>query len=273
MPFLLMVFLVFICLVDPPPSWGFDSPVLSARLTWLGMALTAAYAFWVARQVRVSLRRDPSLRDAVLRGYERGRFFHHISLFVFFLLGFGVFGWGKTAEDFWKWGTTPLPATELVVLAPYLVAQLLAWVFFYDADRASQQAAQRLLDLDPFASTWVEAERTAPPSALSRASFVVFQARQKLGLVSIPIFLLIVQKELLRRLPKDWQQWQPAVNGIGIAALLAVFLTMPWIIRGSATSSSPTASSRTSPTTRSRRSSGTRSATSATGTCSTTSAF
>jgi Zn-dependent protease with chaperone function len=230
MPFLLMVFLVFICLLDYPHPLGLNSPALSAALTWLGMAVTAAYAFRVARQVRVPLRRDPSLRDRVLRRYERGRLYHHVSLYVFYLLGLAVFGWGWAAEYFWQWGATPLPGTELLVLAPFLVAQFLGWAFFYDADRASHQAAQRLLDLDPFARTWVEAERPAPPP-LDRISFVVFQARQKLGLVSIPIFLLIAQKELLRRLPEDWQRWQPAVNGAGIAALLAVFLTMPWIIR------------------------------------------
>jgi Zn-dependent protease with chaperone function len=233
MPFLLMIFLVFVCLLDPyPPPRGFDSPALSAVLTWLGMAGTAAYAFWVARQVRVPLRRDPSRREPVLRRYERGRFVHQMSLYLFYLLGLAVLGWGWAAEHFWRWGPTPLPGTELLVLAPFLVAQLLAWALFYDADRASHRAAQRLLDLDPLAPTWTEGERPAlPPAFGSRASFVVFLARQRLGLVSIPLFLLIVQKELLRRLPEDWQQWQPAVNGIGIAALVAVFLTMPWIIR------------------------------------------
>ena len=81
---------------------------------------------------------------------------------------------------FWRWQGQLLPGAELVLLAPFLAGLTLSWSFFYDADRASYQAAQRLLDLDPFARAWVEAERPALPP-LGRIAFVVFQADRSVG--------------------------------------------------------------------------------------------
>jgi Zn-dependent protease with chaperone function len=60
---------------------------------------------------------------------------------------------------------------------------------------------------------------------------VLFQLRQKLALVFLPILLLLVQKELQRLFPETWQDWQKAANGIGILAVLSVFAAMPWIVR------------------------------------------
>src|SRR5579859_1690134 len=160
MPFLLMVFLVLICMPDadtwprPPfadylPPW-MASPQACVALTWLAVALTGLNAFLVARRMRRLLELDPAQRERLLYRYERGRFHHQIGLFVMYILVLLVFGWGWSVSHLWS----PLPGAELLILAPFVVAQMLAWSVYYDAERASHQAAHRLLAADAQAGTW-----------------------------------------------------------------------------------------------------------------------
>ena len=173
--------------------------------------------------------------NAQLRRYDRGRFHHQIGLFAVYLLVLGVFGWGWAIGQLWRWNAdTALPAAELLVLAPFVVAQLLAWSVYYDAERASHQAVQRLLTAESPAGAWLELERpgrASPPAFGSRGAYVLFQLRQRLALVFLPVLLLLIQKELLRLVPDPGPEWQGVVNGVGIAAVLLVFAAMPWIVR------------------------------------------
>src|SRR5207248_3260243 len=71
-----------------------------------------------------------------------------------------------------------------------------------------------------------------PAAALpnpGRWAYVLFQLRQKMALIFIPVALLIAQKELLRVLPAEVQEWQFAANALGLVGLLGLFLGMPWI--------------------------------------------
>jgi Zn-dependent protease with chaperone function len=238
MPFLLMVFLVLVCVPNveawPVPRWT-QSPWLCVAATGLAVALTGLHAFGVARRVRRALEGDPAGRERALHRYDRGRFYHQIGLFAVYILVLLVLGWGWALGQLWRWDAeTPLPAAELLVLAPFIVAQLLAWSVYYDAERATHQATHRLLSAESPAGAWLELERparTAPPAFGSRASYVLFQLRQKLALVFLPVLLLLVQKELLRLAPDPGPEWQSVVNGVGIAAVLLVFAAMPWIVR------------------------------------------
>ena len=240
MPFLLMVFLVLICMPDaeawqPPPfadslpPW-LTSPRACVALTWLAVALTGLHAFLVARRMRRLLACDPAQRERLLHRYERGRFHHQIGLFTMYILGLLVFGWGWSVAQLWS----PLPGAELLILAPFVVAQMLAWSVFYDAERASHQAAHRLLAADAHAGTWLELERprrAAPPAFGSRLAYVFFQLRQKLALVFLPVLLLVAQKELMRLFPEQALEWQSVINVAGIASVMLLFTAMPWIVR------------------------------------------
>ncbi len=239
MPFLLMVFLVLVCVPNadawPDPPWPWPmSPWWCVAATWLAVALTGLHAFCVSRRVHRPPALEPSLRERLLHRYERGRFHHQIGLFVFYVLALLVFGWGWAVSELWRWGTQPLPLAELLVLAPFVVGQLLGWAVFYDAERASHQAAHRLLGAEAHAGTWLELERPgrgSPPVFGSRAAYVLFQLRQKLALVFLPVLMLLIQKELLRFFPDTNQDWQGVLNVAGIAVVLAVFVAMPWIVR------------------------------------------
>ncbi len=237
MSFLLMVFLVLVCLPEPQawwkPSW-IDSPWDGVAATWLLMLLTAVHAFLVARRVSGPLEGEPALRERLLTRYERGRLYHQIALFTFYVLALLGLGWGWSVAQLWRGNTSVLPGAELLILSPFVIAQLLAWTAFYDAERAAHRAAHRLLAAETHAGPWLELERTraaAPPSFGSRASYVFFQLRQKLALVFLPVLLLLTLKELQRLFPDSWQDWQKTVNILGIAVVMIVLAAMPWIVR------------------------------------------
>ena len=137
----------------------------------------------------------------------------------------------------------------MLVLAPFFVSLLLSWVFAYDADRALDLAAHRLLDGDPLAQTLLESTPAAAAPAArdpgkdfgGRRSYVAFQARQKLALVFLPVVLLIAQQEaglqigqLAERLhlsddaQAQWAEWLSVAGAVGVAGVL---LSLPWMVR------------------------------------------
>ncbi|HZY89568.1 MAG TPA: M48 family metallopeptidase [Gemmataceae bacterium] len=234
MSFLLMVFFVLVCLFEGfyPAPLVLPSLGGSALLTWLTVAVVAWNAWRISWRVRRRLGRDPHDRERVLHRHERARFYHQIALLAAYVLCLTVFGWGWAVNHFWGTDEQGGPVgAELLILAPFLVAQLATWTFFYGAERASQEAARRLLREDGAdVAAWLEAERESSATG-GRASYVLFQFRQKLGLVFIPVLLLVFQKELYRGLPHSWREWPVVANAGGILALALVFVTMPWIVR------------------------------------------
>jgi Zn-dependent protease with chaperone function len=237
MPFLLMVFLVLVCLPEPEawpkPLWT-DTPLACITATWLTVLLTGLHAFWVARRVSSRLDKEPSNRGRLLARYESGRMHQQIGLIISYILALVGLGWGWCVSQLWRGETGLLPGTELLILSPFVLAQLLSWTAYYDAERATHHSALRLLSAEAHTGAWLELEQTragTPTSFGSRAAYVFFQLRQKLALVFLPVFLLLMQKELQRLFPEAWQSWQKAVNFIGIALVLIVFATMPWIVR------------------------------------------
>lgn len=237
MPFLLMVFLVLVCLPEPEawlePRWT-DSPWACVLATWIAILLTSLHAFFIARRVSGPLENEPALRERLLTRYERGRFHHQIAVFLVYALALLGLGWGWAVGQLWRGEAAPLPGAELLILSPFLSAQLLAWAAYYDAERAAHRAANRLLAAEAHTGAWLELDRVrtaALPAFGSRGSYVLFQLRQKLALVFLPVLLLLVQKEVQRLFPKAWQDWQKAANFLGIALVLIVFAAMPWIVR------------------------------------------
>ena len=241
MPFLLMVFLTVVCL----PAWTtgtgwVQSPAWSAALTWLAVALTAAESAWSARRVRRAVERDPARRERISAQYDRMRFWRQFLLIGVYALVVYGFNWGWAINKFWHWGgpeAPPLPGAKVLLLAPFFVGLFLPWVFAYDADRALFVAAYRRLDADALASAF--ADGGAAAAALDPAkefggrwSYVAFQGRQKLALVFLPVVLLIVQQEISLQIPDAVQKdWAWLLTALGVAGVLAVLLTLPWMVR------------------------------------------
>lgn len=236
MSFLLMIFLTLVCLYEKYPApLGHESPLLSLAFAVGGVLLVAGHAFWVSRRVSWPLARDPSRRESLLERYERERFFHQLLQIGVFVVTLSALGWGWMLYTYWQPAANRhrpgLAGLEVLLLLPYLLGQLFTWVFFYDADRAAHRAAHHALEGDSFASTWLESRQEAALAFDGRWSYVLFQARQKLALVFIPVLLLIAHKELIRLLPESWQSGSVMLSVIGSLALAGVFVSMPLIIR------------------------------------------
>ncbi len=240
MPFLLMVFLTVACLPkwDPqaPPGW-IDSVFWSAVLTWSAVAFTAVESYWSARRIRRAVERDPGRRDRLAAAYERRRFERQLLLLGLFALSIYGFSWGWAVAQYWSWrgdGAAPMVGVKVLTLAPFFVSLLLSWVFAYDADRSLFLAAFHSTDASPSA-------REAAKEFGRRWSYVVFQARQKLALVFLPVLLLDVQQEIGLQYEqmlqtyhidqKTQDEWAWLLSVAGVTSVFAVMICLPWMVR------------------------------------------
>jgi Zn-dependent protease with chaperone function len=228
MPFLLMIFLTLVCLPEPQTWWpplGVPSVLWSVCWTVLSVLLVGWYARYVNLQLVRSLLLEPGQRHAILRRYELRRValqaFHLISYVVVLI----IFGWGWAVGQFSLSPDSELPAAELLVLAPFLIGQFLCWNWDYDAERA----------LHPLTATGVAGNHAADTGGTvrrGRLSWVLFQARQKLALVFLPVLLLILLKEGMRLVPQaTLREFGGTVNFFACLALMVIFITLPWMVR------------------------------------------
>jgi STE24 endopeptidase len=222
MPYLLML-LVVACLQvgwQEPPRWV--SPTLCIVLTWAGVACVVGFAAILSTQTRQKLIHDPGQREATLRRFATGRFYHLVALFAIFGVALYLLGWGWLIQDAFAWGTQTgdddpqamIPGTELFVLAPFLVGLIFSWACFYDVERELHDLHSA--DSSPFIARW---------------AYIGFLARQNLGLVCGPLLLLIVFKDLPQLIPASLNDSRAAAVIVALLFGVAVFLGMPWIFR------------------------------------------
>ena len=250
MPFLLLVFLALVCLPEPDqdwpkPPWG-SAPGIAVLLTVLTVIIASLSAQLLSYRVRLVLSPSARFRDLVLERYERDRSRHQYLVFGLYLLVLLVFGWGNAVGRFWRIGDRLLPFAELVILAPFFISLLLSWSSFFDAERSLwsarhmddgiENALARHEDGGATAATFTDMPPQTirlPDSLASRWGYLLFQARQKLALVSVPLGLLLIRKELGRQLPTGaGTRWEDVVIQIlDFAAVLGAFALMPVIIR------------------------------------------
>jgi Zn-dependent protease with chaperone function len=223
MPFLLLLFLMFICLPDGDypeplaPMGSAQSPMelrsRSVALTGLAMAVVALGAAAAAQWTRRQLHRHPAQRDAILRRYAGWRMYHLLGLCLVY--GLAVFGLG------WGWAVKQqvglAPGAELLVLAPFLLTLIVSWACFYDAERAIHETGPAV---DPGHPFW------------GRGAYVVFHVRHNLGLLFVPIFLLIVERAFERQFPSlQEEKWHWPMTAVGVLVMACLFISLPWILR------------------------------------------
>src|SRR5207249_3235350 len=146
-------------------------------------------------------------RERILRRYERTRWTYQFALFGMYIGVMCLGGWGWAVGCFWSNGNNVFPGAELLILSPFLVALILSWFCFYDADRAAT-APPPSRSPEPLLTALLEQEQPAPGLAAEvrpvfgdRWSYVLFKIRNNLVLVFIPLLLLLGQKELFRLFP------------------------------------------------------------------------
>jgi Zn-dependent protease with chaperone function len=232
MPFLLLLLLTLVLLPDKwsRPLWLLGENVsdqaaqprdliVSAALTWLGVALVVAFARYTAARVTHGLALYPGHRERLLRDYGRLRTYHVFILLGAYAVTIYALGWGWTVRSLCQHGGEMLPGAEVFILAPFLAALVLSWVVFYDAERALHDAAEPE-PAEPAERFW------------SRGAYVGFHVRQNLALVCAPLLLLLLMKGLHRIFPESEEGpagWAISLGGALLS--LSVIVGMPWLLR------------------------------------------
>jgi Zn-dependent protease with chaperone function len=231
MPFLLMLLLTLACLPDtwPAPGDWIGSPWLSVALTGGALLVEVALAWLLARRTLRLLAQNNPEREALAQGYSRKRAWHLLGLLGIYGVALYVLGWGWAVQSLWRSAAgVMLPAVDVVLLAPFLLALVLSWNFFYDVDRAFHDAVQHD-PLHQFLESDVKKEEVA---FWTRGGYLGFLLRQNIALVFIPVLLLMVEKETRRWLPGSSDGWLASFKALlGVFLAAAVFIGMPWILR------------------------------------------
>jgi len=218
MPLLLLLFLTLALL---PEEWSrpwepLASPVRSAAVTWLGVALIAAFARAIAAGVARQVTAYPEHRERVLRRYGQLRTYHILLLLGVYAASLYVLGWGWTVQEVCSHGGQMLPGAELVLVAPFLAGLVLSWISFYDAERALHTAG----------------EGETPEPFWPRGAYIAFHLRQNLAFVFAPLLLLVSMKGLHRLYPTDeGTAAARAIMILGVVLTGAVIIGMPWLLR------------------------------------------
>jgi Zn-dependent protease with chaperone function len=213
MPFLLLLLLIVVYLPGKwpaPPEWvGARGSVLA---TWGATALLCGWAFFLAWRFQQQLARGALPRSAVVRGYSRWRKNHFMVLLTVYLAALYGLGWADTVRVWGTAGGQVVPGIEMLILAPFLTALILSWACFYSVER------------DLHTRRELEVDHTFP----TRLGYLSVQVRHNFLLIVPPLLLMTVQQVILWLAPQLELHWTYKV--LSAAMLVAVFLTLPWML-------------------------------------------
>lgn len=209
----LLVGLLLIAGYERAPQPEID-PYASAALVAFGLLLVGVAAEGAAALLTRRIWYDRGRRRLQVRWYHRIRRLHLLLAVAVFLATLYIADWDVVVREVWGLKRFPLVSMFLLIL-PFLLALFAGWASFYRVEMALHQTASSAL---------------LPPPFWSRGQFVLFQARQNLGLVLAAALIFFALQEattrLLPNLPED--SWQHLLAH-GIGALLVVVL-LPWLL-------------------------------------------
>jgi Zn-dependent protease with chaperone function len=186
----------------PEPSIG-NSPAAAGFLTAAVMGALIARAFRVARKALRRLRFEAP--PEIVTAFQQFRARHLLWLAMGFVLCLTFCGWGWAVEQ-WFGG---YPGTELVLLAPFLIAWITSWLASYRVER--------------------ELALLGGHEPLGLRDYMTLQFRRQLALATIPIALVILQRFVTRTWPQlDQSPWFVLATFV---ILLGVVAAAPWLLR------------------------------------------
>ena len=214
MPFLLLLCLMAVCMVPswPTPRFGMGT-VGSLLFTVMAVGSLLLAAGIITQSTLRRLQREPEYRDDVAHRYSAARTYHFFATIGVYLGCLFLFGWGNTVMAEARVTINGIrglmPAGELLILAPFLVAYIGSWLFFYDAD----YEFYRIVVGDERAGRF-----------WSRLGFVVFLARQQLILLFVPLVLMMIQQGIIRFYPEILRaSWLPIASLLVLPTFLIFF--------------------------------------------------
>lgn len=221
MHLLLMLLLALACI---PRSWpdplGWTgwrvAPAICAGVTWMSALGLIALAARLTHQTCWELRLHPGQRGEALYQFVRGRRHFQRLLYLYLLVSVYVFGWGATVQRMCTFEPIGLlPGAELLIIAPFLVAQIASWAILYEVEETDRET---LFFADP-----------PLPRFWNRGEYVRFHLRQNMALVAPAVVLLVAMKGLLRVFPALEED---PYFGVGVLACLPViFCLLPLALR------------------------------------------
>lgn len=219
MPFLLLLIMTLACLPEQwpePLAWMCitGSMELYAALTVGSSLALIALAASLAHQTRSLMLLNPDRREMIFHQQAVWRRRLFIATALLLLVQVYVLGWGWALQQLsLQISGMMFPGVELLVLAPFFMALLASWSFFYDTDRA-----MHLLAPQPEYGSLFR----------SRFTYVLFHFRQNLALIIGPILLLVTLKGLPRLAPSPQASW---VVTASVCLLVLMFICLPWVLR------------------------------------------
>ncbi len=217
MPFLFLLVFALTCFQSqwPEPAFQFrflgsmaasNMGATSALLTWGGVAGLAAVTGMMSRRWGRRLHQHPGQRSAILRRFGRFRRYFLYALLLFYALALYLLGWG------WVGGTSP--GRQLILLAPFASAWILAWSQFYRVEKAAHDAVKGDND----------------PPFLGRLAYIGLQVRHNFLLVLPPLLLVLVE-EMARELFRELELEPYLLSLFAAFLVLAAFLGFPLLLR------------------------------------------
>ena len=202
--------------VDAPAGSPADVPGALARIAGAGAAVVAA-AFALGLGTAWKVRRDGSASSRTQRTLGIGS--RLIAVATLAVYGWMVHGWGGSGivNDAWGWRGSVL-ADDVLVIAPFLAMQLLAWWGTFYGERA-------VMGLPT----------THPGRRVARHLYL--KERRSLALVLPIVAVFVVRNDVIDRLWPSWRGWEwaePAeliVLGSAILAASPLFIRMAWPTR------------------------------------------
>lgn len=171
---------------DGPPWKTLPGPAWAAAFVVGQVALTGLVAWLYAHLVRLKLEREPAWLPGAQHRLAQAGVAVRIALIVGFSAGVYLTDWTRYVRGV-AWMKPIYGLDEMVILSPFLVSVMLAWLVLYPADRAIRQVSLelRLWAAQPARPVW------------QLASYLAFMFRHHVLIILAPMVPIVATIDLV----------------------------------------------------------------------------
>ncbi len=182
-------FAIVLSLPETGPPWNtFGRGPFAWFLIAVATLLPGVIAAIDARRVKSTLEYHPSWLPKAQRSLARGNAAIRATLLFGLFLSLYLTDWSVMVRS-WRWAGLIYGLDELIMLAPFLVGLLIAWIMLYPADRAVRQVAMEL-------QLWVAAP-VHPVWGLR--AYLSFMFRHHVMIILLPMVPIVMANDFTQR--------------------------------------------------------------------------